>query len=157
MKETTESKVVHSTFCIERTYRASPARVFAAFADPAIKRRWFAEGEGCVVEAFTADFRVGGRESARFRFGDMPEMRNETVFLDIVPERRLVFAYSMAVGTAPFSASLATVVLARSGDSTTLTYTEQGAYFEHSDGPQGREAGWGTLLESLGRELAAGA
>jgi uncharacterized protein YndB with AHSA1/START domain len=38
----TERKVTHSTFVVERTYPASPARVFAAFADPKIKDRWFA-------------------------------------------------------------------------------------------------------------------
>ena len=35
----TESAVVHSTFAIERTYAAPPARVFAAFASEATKRR----------------------------------------------------------------------------------------------------------------------
>jgi uncharacterized protein YndB with AHSA1/START domain len=33
--------VEHATFVIERRYDASPARVFAAWADPAAKRRWF--------------------------------------------------------------------------------------------------------------------
>ena len=38
--------VTHSTFVIERSYPTTPERVFAAFADPAKKRRWLAEGEG---------------------------------------------------------------------------------------------------------------
>jgi uncharacterized protein YndB with AHSA1/START domain len=33
--------VTHATFSIERTYDASPRRVFAAFADSAIKAPWF--------------------------------------------------------------------------------------------------------------------
>jgi dihydrofolate reductase len=36
-----ERFVIHDTFVIERTYPASPARVFAAWADPAVKSRWF--------------------------------------------------------------------------------------------------------------------
>ena len=43
----TRQAVTHSTFSIERVYKnASPQRVFTAFATPATKRRWFAEGEG---------------------------------------------------------------------------------------------------------------
>lgn len=41
----TETPVSHGTFTIERDYDASPARVFAAFANQATKRRWFAEGK----------------------------------------------------------------------------------------------------------------
>ena len=48
--------VVHSTFSVERTYPASPSRVFSAFADQATKRRWFAEGEGWEVQEFASDF-----------------------------------------------------------------------------------------------------
>ena len=44
-----ERSVTHATFTLERTYDAPPAKVFKAFADPAIKRRWFVEGEGWEV------------------------------------------------------------------------------------------------------------
>jgi uncharacterized protein YndB with AHSA1/START domain len=70
-----QSSVVHSTFTIERTYEASPARVFAAFADVPTKRRWFVEGEGWEIDAYTMDFRVGGLERGRFRFQDGPEIQ----------------------------------------------------------------------------------
>jgi uncharacterized protein YndB with AHSA1/START domain len=158
------SSVVHSTFKIERTYPASPSRVFSAFANPATKRRWFAEGEGFDVQEFTLDFRVGGRETSRFRSKGGPkppqgapppgtEFRNETIYQDIVPDRRIVFAYTMAVGETRFSASLATVEIAAAGDGTRLTFTEQGAFFEGADGPGMREQGWHALIEALGAEL----
>jgi hypothetical protein len=68
----TETPVVHSTFVIEREYPASPARVFAAFADPAL-------------------------------------------------------------------------------------FTEQAAFFDRSDGPQLREAGWRGLLSKVEEALTAAA
>jgi uncharacterized protein YndB with AHSA1/START domain len=83
--------IVHSTFVVERTYPAAAARVFAAFSDPTIKRRWIAEGEGWQIDEFNVDFRVGGRESSRFRFKDGPEVSNDTVYQDIVPDKRIVF------------------------------------------------------------------
>jgi len=157
---TTPSSVVHNTFSIERTYPASPSRVFSAFSNPATKRRWFAEGEGWEVQEFTVDFRVGGHELARFRFkghvqghGDSPEMRNDTTYQDIVPDRRIVFAYTMTVGEKRISASLATVEIVPAGDGTRLAFTEQGAFFDGSDRPEGREEGWRALLDALGEEL----
>ena len=157
----TESAVVHSTFAIERTYAAPPARVFAAFANEATKRRWFAEGIGSEVDEFAVDFRVGGHEKSRFRFTGGPpgapppgtRMGNDTTYLDIVPNQRIVFAYTMTVGERRMSASLATVELSPSGGGTRLTFTEQGAFFDCSDGPQLREQGWRALLQQLDDEV----
>ncbi len=148
-----QRSVVHSTFSIERTYPASPARVFAAFSNQETKRRWFAQGEGWEVDEFTVDFRVGGREVARFRFKDGAPMGNDTVYLDIVPDRRIVLAYTMTVGDTRISVSLATVEIAPAGDDAHLVYTEQAAFFDGADKPAGREAGCRELLEKLGEEL----
>lgn len=150
-----QSPVLHATFSLERSYPARPARVFAAFADQATKRRWFVEGEGWEITEFTLDFRVGGRESSRFRFQGGPLMGNDTVFLDIVPQRRIIFAYTMTVEDTRISVSLATVELAPSGDGTTLSYTEQGAFFDGADKAALREAGCRELLEQLAAELAS--
>ncbi len=147
------SPVVHSTFSIERAYPASPARVFAAFAHQGTKRRWFAEGEGWEVEEFTMDFRVGGREVSRFRFEGGGPMGNETVYLDIIPDRRIVLAYTMLAGDRRTSVSLATVEIAPSGGGARLVYTEQAAFFDGTDRPGGREEGCRELLERLAEEL----
>jgi uncharacterized protein YndB with AHSA1/START domain len=157
---TKQAAVVHATFKLERTYPEPPSRVFSAFADQETRRRWFAEGEAWEVQEFTVDFRVGGRDRARYRFRPSApepvagkETRNDTTYLDIVPDRRIVLAYSMAIGEAPFSASLATVEIAPEGDATRLTFTHQGAYFEGADGPERRQEGWRALLDALAKEL----
>jgi uncharacterized protein YndB with AHSA1/START domain len=145
--------VTHGTFCIERTYPQSPARVFFAHADQGMKRRWLAEGEGWTVNEFTVNFRVGGSEVSRFRFKDGPEIRYDATFHDIIPDRRIVFAYKMAIGPKPLSVSLSTVELVPSGNGTLLKYTEQGAYFDDPAAPKGREEGSRELLEKLAAEL----
>jgi uncharacterized protein YndB with AHSA1/START domain len=155
-----QNQVIHSTFTIERTYRVAPAKVFDAFANPAKKRRWFAEGEGFEVVRFDSDFRVGGKEICDFKVLRGPIegtlIQNETNFLDIIPEKRIVVAYTMSMKGKPFSASLATTELkpGEDGKSTKLVFTEQGAYFEGSDGPKMREHGTRELLDALEQELA---
>ena len=148
-----ERTVVHDTIVTDRTYDRSPERVFAAWRDPAIKREWFAEGDGWQVEEYGLDFRVGGREHGRFRGGDGAETRNETVYLDIVADRRIVMAYTMAIDGAIISASLGTVEFEASGTGTRLVYTEQAAFFDGADGPSSRTQGWRALLASLAEML----
>jgi uncharacterized protein YndB with AHSA1/START domain len=151
--------VAHSSFIIERKYPVPPARVFAAFADPAQKHRWFGVGPGRTVEQFTMDFRIGGSDVTRSRLPEgtpFPgvEMVNHTTYLDIVPDSRIVFAYSMTIGGRCISASLATVELLEAGLGTDMIFTEQSAFFEGADGPAMRETGWRTLLASLAEELS---
>ena len=148
-----QNSVVHNTFSIERTYPAAPARVFAAFANQATKRRWFAEGEGWEVDEFTLDFRVGGHEISRFRFKGGAPMGNDTVYLDIVPDQRIVLAYTMLVGDRRISVSLATVEIAPADDGARLVYTEQAIFLEGADETKGRDRGCRELLEKLGEEL----
>lgn len=153
-----EQSVIHSTFVIERSYPKSPERVFSAFADAAKKRRWFAEGESTEVEEFEMDFRVGGDERIRYRFKEGTPfpgvaLTNEGRYQDIVLNRRLVIASTMALGDKRISASLVTVELLSADQGTVLICTHQGAFFEGADGPQMREAGWRHLLEQLAKEL----
>lgn len=152
----TTATVIHSTITIERTYAAAPERVFAAWADPKTKRRWFADSEGSQASAFEMDFRVGGREHARFRAENGADIVNDGVYHDIVPGQRIVVGYSMAMGDRRFSVSLGTVELQPSGGGTRLVYTEQAAFFEGGDGPAMREQGWRALLGRLDAALAAG-
>jgi uncharacterized protein YndB with AHSA1/START domain len=155
-----DRSVTHSTFVIERHYPAAPERVFTAFADPAKKRRWFAEGEGFVLDKFEMDFRVGGCEYSRFRFTAGKPLEegtpcaNDTVYMDIVPDRRIVIAYTMTVGGKRISSSQSTFELLPSDQGTDLIFTEQAVFFEGADGPEVREGGWRQLFEQLAKELA---
>jgi uncharacterized protein YndB with AHSA1/START domain len=151
--------ITHSTFVIERSYPATPQRVFAAFADPGKKRRWFLEAEHQETEEHEMDFRVGGKDHAVVRFKEGTPfpgalLVNNGTYQDIVPDQRLVLAYTMAFGEKRFSASLATIELLPASEGTKLILTHQGAYFEGADGPKMREEGWQTLLEKLAKELA---
>jgi uncharacterized protein YndB with AHSA1/START domain len=155
----TETSVTHSTFVIERSFPCSPERVFAAFSDPATKRRWMADAPGRVAEEYVLDFRIGGTERARYRMGENTPfpgtpLSNDTVYQDIVSNQRIVIAYTMTLGSRRISASLATFEFVPTDDGTDLVFTDQGAYFEGADGPQMRQAGWTSILDRLATVLA---
>jgi uncharacterized protein YndB with AHSA1/START domain len=155
----TERTVTHSTFVIDRHYPATPERVFAAFADKATKRRWCVEGEGFTIEELEMDFRVGGRERSRFRFEGGAPIVCDAIYQDIVPDERIVFAYTMTAGDKRMSSSLTTIELLPSGAGTALIFTEQGAFFDGSPASEGwspreREHGSRGLLEQLAKEFA---
>ena len=146
-------QLAHATFTVTRAYRQSPARVFAANADMGMKRIWFAEGEGFTLHHYSLDFRVDGRETARFSPEGGPEILMEAVCQDIVPDHRIVAAYRMSAGPYPISASLYTIEIVPEGTGSRLTYTEQGVYFGGRDEIAGREEGSRGLLENLAKLL----
>jgi len=159
MNNMIEPSVIHNTFVIERSFPKPPEIVFAAFADPAKKRRWFGEGHNHEVEEFAMDFRVGGSERFQYRFKQgtpfpgVP-LNSDGSYHDIVPNRRIVIASTMAIGGRRISTSLVTIELLPTDKGTDLICTHQGAFFEGADGPQMREAGWRKLFDNLATELA---
>jgi uncharacterized protein YndB with AHSA1/START domain len=156
------TSAVHTSFAVERAYAAAPARVFAAWADAATKRRWYAEGDrGWQVLDFTHDFRVGGCDVLHGRMPDGKEIRNESVYQDIVPDRRIILASSMSFGGQRIAVSLGTVEITPDGEGSKLTYTDHNVLLDGADaylaeGPVGAlKTGWKTLLERLDKELRA--
>lgn len=154
----TTHKVHHDTFTVERTYDASPERVFTAWANPEAKARWFA-GPSDVWESTerTMDFRVGGQERAG---GIFKNTRSTTLFaatyFDIVENRRIVYTYDMFVNGEKLSVSLATIEIEPTKNGgTRLTVTEQGAYFdkEAEKSASSRLGGTKGLMEQLAASL----
>ncbi|HEU0221266.1 MAG TPA: SRPBCC family protein [Paracoccaceae bacterium] len=150
----TERSTVHATITVERTYGAEPARVFRAWADPALRVQWDVPGEGWETVMHAQDFRVGGRERSIFGPKGAANIRSEGWYLDIVPERRIVSAGTMHEGDARISSTLCTVELLPEGEGARVLVTDQTAYFEGRDKPEWREGGWGTILDRLGAFLA---
>jgi uncharacterized protein YndB with AHSA1/START domain len=157
----THSTVIHDTFTIERTYPATPARVFAAFASLEAKNSWGDTGDlepvagGAGTEEF--DFRVGGRE----RFSHVWQgttYRYDALYYDIVPDQRIVYSYEMYANDVRISVSVTTIEFAKAGEGTELSFTEQGAYLDGFDGPAApslRQEGTTEMLDNLTGYLAA--
>jgi uncharacterized protein YndB with AHSA1/START domain len=145
-------KVTHGTFTLERTYDASPERVFNAFADPKQKAEWFRGPAEWTPPEQTHDFRVGGVETSRGGPKGGFVTYFEARYQDIIPNERIIYTYFMHFDGALMSVSLCTIELTPQGRGTKLTMTEAGAYLdEHADHNANRRQGTEGLLEALGR------
>lgn len=149
-----ERSVQHSTFVLERTYDAPPQQVFDAWSSAAAKQRWFITEDDWRGD-YRLDFRTGGQETLRGRMGDGPEFGYDATYLDIVPNERIVYAYTMDMNGARMSASLTAVELRAAAGGTHLKVTEYGVYLDGIDKPEYREHGIGEQLDAIASVLAS--
>lgn len=145
--------VIHRSLVVERVYPHAPARVFRAFKDPKQKQRWFAGGDGVVVDSYSLDFVEGGFERTRFRFPGGPLGVNDTIYFQIVEGERIVYAFHMTYGGEALTSSLATIELVPQDGGTLLRLTEQIAYLNGSEHHENRIGGTRDLLERLASDL----
>ena len=149
--------IEHGTFTIEHMFDLPPARVFAAWADPKAKEKWFAGPPGQWKQQMRQmEFRIGGRERLRGELAGGHVSEFDASYHDIVTNRRIVYSYTMHVDEKRISVSLATIEFEPvGGGGTRLILTEQGAYLDGGfDGNAGREKGTRGLIDNLENYLA---
>ena len=144
--------IEHSTWTVERNYPHPPSLVFAAWADPSTKVRWF-DLSGAADPDYHSDFRVGGQESFRTPRGSSPAFTYDARYHDIVEAERIVITYEMSIDGRRMSVSLATVDFRAEDGGTLLVFTEQGAYLDGLDDPKSRRTGTTDQLGRLGSVL----
>ena len=149
----TDRSTEHATFVLERTYAASPARVFAAWADPAQKARWFVGPDEWIKWSHETDFRVGGRERLAIGPQGGTVHKFDCCYQDIVPGQRIIYTYDMHLDDTRISVSLTTVEFKPDGAGTRLVFTEQGVFLDGTDSAATREQGTLGLLDKLGAAL----
>ena len=142
--------VTHATFSLERRYPVPAARVFAAWADPAAKARWFTPDPAA---GHQLDFRVGGREVAHGGPDGGPVMTFESFYRDIVPGERIVYSSTLSAGDSVMTVSVTTVEFRPAEGGTRLVLTEQGTFLDGQEEPAWREQGTAAQLDALAAEL----
>jgi len=142
---------------LERLIDAPPALVFQCWTDPKHLARWWGPA-GFTNPVCDADVRVGGAWRIVMRAPDGAEYPCGGVYLEIVPNERLVFTNiaTNAVGR-PMLNGLTTVTFAEAEGRTKLIVDTRGtavvadavAYL------RGMEVGWTQSLDRLATEAAA--
>jgi uncharacterized protein YndB with AHSA1/START domain len=149
-----EQKIVYGDFSVERSLAFPPSKVYKAFANKEAKEKWFKGPTDDGLNEHEMDFRVGGSELNRGRFHDGIVHTFKAHYYDIVPEKRIVYAYEMYLDDSRISVSLATIELKAEGDKTRIVLRESGAFLDSFDKPEIREQGTVYLLDALEKSLS---
>lgn len=85
---------------LERVFDAPPAKVYRAWTEPTLLRQWFVPRPWSLASV-DQDLRPGGRANFVMRDPDGKDYPNEGVFLEIVPNRRIVTTDAFTEGWIP--------------------------------------------------------
>lgn len=139
---------------ISRLIAAPPARVWAAWSSPEHLEKWWipAPIECRVVKL---DLRPGGGFETRMREGDgdfQPHV--EGCFLDVQPEKRLVWTTALAEGWQPVEPWLSlTAIIGFEAEGGGTRYTAHVLHKTPGDARKheemGFQEGWGTVIDQL--------
>lgn len=80
---------------VRRHLTASPARVFAAFADASLVSRWLTPSRDVRLDVTEFDFRVGGRYRFTYRVPGRDAMVVTGEYRVIEPPSRIVFSWDI--------------------------------------------------------------
>ena len=136
---------VKSSLTIRRRFRAPPARVYAAWTEPAQIARWFGPGKVVIVDA-VFETRAGGRFAIHARSPDTGDDHHVSgTVKEAKPNEKLV--YTWAWEGSPEPESRVTVEFRDGGEGSTVLLFDDGARDRHN-------MGWTGAFDKLEAYLA---
>ena len=135
---------------VKKRFAASPERVFDAWLDPAMARRWLFTTADSEVVRCDIDPTVGGRFTIVDRRED-GDIEHVGEYLEIDRPRRLVFSFAVPAYSPEYDRVTVEIVPAGSGCEVTLTNAMSPATFAEWGGRT--QEGWTTILDSLDQLL----
>ncbi len=138
---------------IERHIAAPRASVWAAWVDPVLLAKWFCP-RPWVAEIKALDMRPGGAFETVMHGPEGEDFGGPGIFLEVIPQEKLVFTSALAEGWRPVSASLAmTAVITMTDEANGCLYR---AHVLHADAEacsrheeMGFHEGWGKCIDQL--------
>ena len=137
---------------LRRHFRVSPAKVWRAWTDPQALKHWFGPEEIIDVPLAEVELRVGGRFRVTMRAADGETHDVSGTYLEVVPERRLVFSWAWR--STPERESRVTVQLEPDAGGCELVLMHE-QFFDQA-AREAHEHGWSGALVKLENWLPGG-
>jgi uncharacterized protein YndB with AHSA1/START domain len=137
---------------LEREIDVPVALVWKAWTTPEHLRNWFVP-KPWTITACEIDLRPGGAFSTTMRSPEGQEFPNVGCYLEVVPDRRLVFTDTLLAGYRPAPKPFFTAVLELSPTATGTRYVataihgSEAARRQHEE--MGFHHGWGTVVDQM--------
>ncbi len=149
----TETQPSDRELVLTRIVDAPPEKLFRAWTDPEIMKRWFVPRPWTISEVKT-DLRAGGSSLVVMKDPDGKEYPNPGIYLEIVPNQKIVFtdAYTSAwqPSAKPFMTAIITFEDIGGGKT---KYTARALHWTAEDRAthekMGFHEGWGICAEQL--------
>jgi uncharacterized protein YndB with AHSA1/START domain len=121
----TDFSTAHGTVVVEHTINVPVSRVYRAVANAKERASWSAPSDTAVFIYEETNFSVGGRDVARCGAKEDPRYCVEARYVDIVSERRVVWAETIREADKLLATNITTLELMPDGESTRLKVTVQ--------------------------------
>ena len=128
-----KSSPTSGSLTINRNFKHAPEKVFAAFANPKTKAKWFVGPKGGEDLERTIDVRTGGSEVLRFKHPSGMITHFIARYHAVEKDKRIVYSYDLMIDGKHHSTSLAVVELKSAGKSTDMIFTEFVAWHDGTE------------------------
>ena len=137
---------------LTRLIDAAPDKVFRAWTEPDLLKRWFTPPPWTTTDA-RLDVRPGGANFVVMQGPDGHEMPNRGVYLEVVENRRLVFTDAYVAAWEPSAKPFMTVILTFEPEDGQTRYTARVLHWTAEDRQtheaMGFHQGWGIATDQL--------
>ena len=137
---------------LTRLIDAPPRHVFRAWTEPALLKQWFAPSPYTTPVA-ELDVRPGGRALIIMRAPDGTDLPNHGVYLEVVPDKRLVLTDAFTRAWEPSEKPFMTLIVTFDDEGGKTRYTARVRHWSAEDRAaheqMGFHEGWGQCADQL--------
>lgn len=137
---------------VTRLIDATPDKVYRCWTEPELVKQWFAP-KPWTTPRVEMDVRAGGSSLVVMRGPDGNELPNPGVFLEVVPNRKLVATDAYTKAWEPSAKPFLTLVLTFEPEGSGTRYTARARHWSAEDREahekMGFHEGWGKTTDQL--------